>query len=106
MIIFGWGHQTTKEHGPTIAVRCPNCNNDVWWHWISYKIWFTLFFIPVIPYESKSLLLCGTCQQGIELTEEQLEKARLLNGLTRDYIDQRIPENHYMNEIDRIKLLE
>ena len=61
MIIFGWGHRTTNDFGPTLALNCPNCKNDSWWHLVSYKTWFTLFFIPVIPYESEHLLLCEIC---------------------------------------------
>jgi len=53
MIIFGWGHQTIKNIGPTFKNHCSHCNNEDYWTLTKYTTWFTLFFIPVIPYSIK-----------------------------------------------------
>lgn len=105
IIFFGWGHRITKEFGPTIALHCPNCKNDGWWHLVSYKTWFTLFFIPVIPYESKHLLLCEICSQGLELKGDQINKAKKLNNSAGLFIEKRISESEYLDSADQIKLL-
>lgn len=78
IVIFGWGHRTTKELGQKTLMYCPNCRNDRWWHLISYKTWFTLFFIPVIPYESKHLLYCGLCSHGVEIKRNKINEAKEL----------------------------
>lgn len=47
MFIFGWGHVTNKAFGATMAVRCPNCNNETWLELSRHRKWFTWFFIPI-----------------------------------------------------------
>ena len=105
MIIFGWGHRTTKHHGPTTFIKCPNCKNDAWWHLVSYNTWFTLFFIPIFPYESAHLLLCEVCQQGIELIGDKIKKAKELNELSCTFLDDQITESEYISSKQQINLL-
>jgi hypothetical protein len=33
--------------------------------------WFTLFFIPVLPYETKYFLECPSCKNAFELKNEE-----------------------------------
>jgi uncharacterized protein YbaR (Trm112 family) len=101
---FGWGHRTTTEHGPTIPGTCPNCKNQTWLHLLSYRTWFTLFFIPVIPYESKTLLICPVCSAGVELHLDQVERAKRLNGMARAFLANEIPESVYLSEMREVKL--
>ena len=72
MIIFGWGKVTNKKYGPTMVTKCPNCHNETWLQLYMYRKWFTLFFIPVIPYSTNHLLLCEVCSQGVELKGEKI----------------------------------
>ena len=74
-IIFGWGHQTTKvleieeqEH------VCPICNNNVSYHLLRVRIWFSLFFIPLIPYSTRYLCLCPICEKGLELSKKEFKE--------------------------------
>ena len=106
MIIFGWGYVTEKDYGPTMAVRCPNCNNDAWWHLYLYRKWFTLFFIPVIPYESKHVLLCKVCSSGVELKREQVEQGQRLNELTYSFLSKQLRGTEYRHEADKLSLLQ
>jgi len=62
--VLGWGRQTNKDLGPTLPVMCPNCKNEGIWHHHQSQLWFTLFFLPVFPYQSKHLLLCDVCSRG------------------------------------------
>lgn len=84
--IFGWGRQTDKDLGPTLPINCPNCHNDTFWHLHKRETWFTFFFVPVIPYESKHLFLCPTCSRGVLLEGERVDHARQLNSAARDYL--------------------
>ena len=83
--IFGWGRGTDKDLGPTLPINCPNCHNDTFWHFHKRERWFTLFFIPVFPYESKYLFICPTCSRGVELKGDHLDHARRLNSTAQDY---------------------
>jgi hypothetical protein len=104
MIIFGWGHRTSKQYGPTLAVKCPNCGNDSWWHLLLLRTWFTLFFIPVIPYESKHVLICEVCGDGIELSIDQIVKAKEMNELANALIEDRITKSEYNRSVNDIQL--
>lgn len=81
--LFGWGHQTTKNYGPTLPIRCPNCNNDTVWHLGRTKTWFTLFFIPVIPYRTDRYYVCEICAHGKLLDSAEFEEAVALNERTQ-----------------------
>jgi hypothetical protein len=105
MIIFGWGKVTHNNYGPTMATKCPNCNNDTWLQLRRYRKWFTLFFIPVIPYSSKHLLLCEVCSQGLELKGEKIQSAKQLNELTQGLLSQTISKDEYWGKANKIELL-
>lgn len=76
MVIFGWGHQSLWSVGYVFKQTCGNCHNDGLWTLLRRTTWFTLFFIPVIPYKTEWWILCPTCQQGIELDSDQLAQLR------------------------------
>jgi Fe2+ or Zn2+ uptake regulation protein len=105
-IIFGWGHQTIKQYGATLPIKCPNCNNSVFLHLVQTRTWFTLFFIPVIPYESKHYLLCEICGQGIELNGEEIDRAKELNQATSSFLSKEISEDQYKVALYETRLLE
>ena len=105
MIIFGWGHGTKKNYGATLAITCPNCKNKTWLQLSRNRKWFTLFFIPVIPYSTKHLLCCDVCSHGVILNGEKVQKAKQLNELTKKFFNEEIAKDKYWNEADKIKLL-
>ena len=78
-VIFGWCEGSSQDHGPTLLIDCPNCHNKGYWHLYKSKMWFSLFFVPIIPYESLFRLLCETCSSGIELNGGEVEAALNLN---------------------------
>ena len=105
-IIFGWGHQTQNNYGPTLPIRCPHCNNDTFWHLVNTKVWFTLFFIPVIPYESIHYLLCDVCGRGIRLDgKQEIEEARYLNQATLSFLNKGMTESLYATVLDETRML-
>lgn len=74
IIFFGWGHRTAKSFGPVKKVECSNCNNESDWHLQKVTTWFTLFFIPVIPYEVLYLLVCPVCRYCVQLEKAEFEE--------------------------------
>lgn len=37
------------------------------------RTWFTLFFIPIIPYSAKRLVLCDKCRNEYDISQEHQE---------------------------------
>jgi hypothetical protein len=105
MIIFGWGRVTKKQYGPTMAVKCPHCENDTWLELYRYRKWFTLFFIPVFPYSSTHFLSCNVCSRGVELNGEQIQRAIQLNALTTGLFNEVISKEDYWSQADEIEVL-
>lgn len=69
--VFGWGKVTKKVVGPMFEKTCGYCNCTQTWQLCKNRTWFTLFFIPVIPYNTKYSISCPNCGSFIELSEEQ-----------------------------------
>jgi hypothetical protein len=76
--IFGWGRQTIKNHGVVIKKHCSHCNNEDYWQLIKITTWFSLFFLPLIPYKNKYMLICPVCEYGIKLDSGQFDKYKLV----------------------------
>jgi len=79
MLIFGWGRRTRSVEA-TLARQCDRCARTEMFRLERVRTWFTLFFIPVIPYETQYWLLCSECRCGIKLSHE--EHAQLIAGLS------------------------
>lgn len=103
MIIFGWGHQTTKIFGPTFKNYCNHCNNEEYWVLARFMTWFTLFFIPVFPYSIKYFLSCPICQCGLTLDGEQIKKIKPIAEANQLLIDGEITEAEYKMKINQLE---
>jgi hypothetical protein len=75
MILWGWGRRTIKHLGQ-ITQTCPYCHNTGWFNVVTIRTWFTLFFIPVIPYRVRHAMLCTNCGGSVELDVERIVKAK------------------------------
>lgn len=78
MIIFGWGYRRTKSIGPVKESHCGRCNNSVSLELVKLSTWFTLFFIPVFPYENRKLLVCPICGAYEEISKEEFDELETL----------------------------
>ncbi len=78
MIIFGWGFVTKKVFKISFPVTCSHCHNEGFWTPLRTITWFTLFFIPIIPYSIKYFLTCPICEYGIRLKSDQIKEVKLL----------------------------
>lgn len=77
MIIWGWGKITKKMIGGVFQRTCSYCNTTSTWQLCIIRTWFTLFFIPIIPYKKTYAIVCPNCGSYIKLTQEQFEKIKL-----------------------------
>ncbi|MFZ5969322.1 MAG: zinc ribbon domain-containing protein [Bacillota bacterium] len=73
MIIFGWGHRTVKNFGTASRKYCHHCHNEKPWELLKVTTWFTLFFIPIIPYKKQYLMICPICRSFMELEKQEFE---------------------------------
>lgn len=69
--IFGWGHRTIKNFGNTLIQKCRICSHASYFSLVRTRDWFTLFFIPILPYETKYFLECPICKNAFELNNEE-----------------------------------
>ena len=100
--IFGWGHQAKSEIGQVFKHACSHCNNDVYWTLWKYTYWFTIFFIPIFPYESKKLLLCPVCSYGIELSDTKYNELCQIIEANKLLSAEKITRLEYLNRIKQI----
>lgn len=77
MIIYGT-KSMVKNLG-TIALLALNCcDTESAKNIIRVRKWFTLFFIPLIPYSSKYYIQCVACGAAFETTKHELEQKQLI----------------------------
>ena len=74
MIIWGWGKQTRKKIGKFAFRSCTYCNTDSVWMLCVVRTWFTLFFIPVIPYAKSYQISCPNCKSYLAISKEDFMK--------------------------------
>ena len=99
MIIFGW-RSIVKNIGVVFKRMCDHCHNEEYWVLTRITRWFTLFFIPVLPLESKYFLSCPICKYGFDLKGEQLKKIKPLAELNQLLVDGKITEPEYHTRLN------
>jgi hypothetical protein len=99
VIIFGWGRRTFHHAGPVLYQWCRNCSNSNWFYLVAVRRWLTLFFIPVIPYERRHMLICPVCNRGVNLSGAELQWAKSLNQLALQYTNNDINGDEYVRRL-------
>ena len=69
-MIFGWGRTTVHTLGWAPTRMCGHCHNEGPWLVARVRRWFTLFFIPVVPYDSRYVAMCPICSSRFEVDRE------------------------------------
>lgn len=78
LIIWGF-RDTDKELGTVDYLHCNRCNNDSNWRLQRTTSWFTLFFIPVIPYRRVYYVYCPICHWTTEIPKEEAKRIMARN---------------------------
>lgn len=106
MIIFGWGHTRTKDYGGAYPIYCENCQNEVFYHISKIRDWFTLFFIPVIPYRKQYWLSCPVCGAGYELEGRRQRKKAVEMAKEAERFDKgEITQEEWLNSVESFENL-
>lgn len=71
-LLFGMGKQTVKRLGKTSARTCGHCHKRVELILVKVVDWFTVFFIPIIPYMTRYALICPLCEGAREVDRDEL----------------------------------
>ena len=79
-IIWGFGHKTSKRFGRVNQSACMRCHNAGVFELVRVTVWFTLFFIPLVPYKKEYLITCPVCG-GMRITKDEFEHI-LASGLS------------------------
>jgi hypothetical protein len=66
-----WGFRSTVAHLATLMLTCGACRTPAAHHVRRMRRWFTLFFIPVIPYKTVYFTTCTYCGVDLKLTQEE-----------------------------------
>jgi len=103
--IFGWGKGTLKDFGPCLPVQCPNCHNKSMWHLLFRRTWFSLFFIPVFPYDSRHYMMCNVCSYGFELHGSEIDQAKELCVAAKELESKTISPEEFQRCIDHSGLI-
>ncbi len=74
MIIYG--AKTRSKELWTGVMPCPHCEKNTWHVATEYSKWFSLFFIPLIPYKRHLIFTCRVCGHSFELKTEYKAKFR------------------------------
>ncbi|MEA5018658.1 MAG: zinc ribbon domain-containing protein [Erysipelotrichaceae bacterium] len=79
MIIWGW-RKTRKILLKVDEQECSNCHNTNQFDLVRLTSWFTLFFIPIIPYKREYFIACPICEFGHKIDKYEKERIMLLKG--------------------------
>jgi hypothetical protein len=101
MIIFGW-RTIIKNIGIVFKRMCDHCHNEDYWILTRTTRWFTLFFIPAIPIESKYFLACPICKYGFALNNEQIKNIKPIAETNQLLVDKKISEAEHTARINQL----
>lgn len=101
-VIFGWEHETTTAFGATLRNTCSFCGSQDFLQLTCKRTWLTIFFVPVLPYESLWSLTCPQCSQERPLHGDEVAKAKRLQKLTAKFLAKAISSFDYELEGRRI----
>jgi hypothetical protein len=99
MIIFGIGGGRRKDRGAALAMLCPNCHNQTFYRYTTVTKWFSLFFIPLIPYSTKHYLVCPVCTRAVLLDGPLKANAPRLVELTSELQAGSITQEVYASQV-------
>jgi len=73
-VIFGWGNAYEKVLAQFQLEKCEACNNTINMLLVRQRVWFSVFFIPVIPYSITYYVLCPICEEGYVIKRREAKE--------------------------------
>ena len=99
-LIFGFGRRRVKDLGPVVACTCSRCHNEVSLSLVHVTAWFTLFFIPLVPYSRKQFLTCPICAWSLPVTNASGPALDEMAGITRTWRAGEMADADYAKRIE------
>ena len=66
-----WGFRSSIARLAALLLQCGVCRTPAAHHVTKLRKWFTLFFIPVIPYKTVHFTTCTYCGADLEISAEE-----------------------------------
>jgi len=101
ILIVGWGGGVTQDLGEVAPTVCPRCHNEVFLHEIRSNKQFSVYFVPIVPYDSNAYLACPICHTGMPLKADQIGAAERMRATTQRFRRRRLEEPAYRVAIER-----
>ena len=99
LLIFGMRNRV-HEHGPCVAASCPRCHNEVVLAYLVVTRWFTLFFVPLIPFGRRRMLVCPICRWQRELKKDAEPLALEMIGITARWQTHELANDEYGQRVN------
>ena len=99
LLIFGMRNRV-RQHGACVAATCPRCHNEVVLTYLVVTRWFTLFFLPVIPFGRRRHLVCPICSWQREIPAKSEPLALEMIGITTSWKAHQLDDADYARRVD------
>ncbi len=99
LLIFGMRNRVHR-HGACVAATCPRCHNEVVLEYAVVTRWFTLFFIPLIPFGRRRVLVCPICSWQRDVPAKSEPLALEMIGITASWKAQQLDDAEYSRRVD------
>ncbi|RYM34797.1 hypothetical protein ERX46_05330 [Brumimicrobium glaciale] len=100
-VIFGT-LQITTSFGPVEQNQYQNYNNTEFWQLNRLSKFFTLFFIPIFPYNTIYWYYCPICNYGIELDSVGFKSYKSIAEINSSFIENKISEEEKNIQMQKI----
>jgi hypothetical protein len=101
-VIFGWGHKTYRDYGPAKAHNCEENGSVEYYHLARRTQWFTIFFIPVFPYRTETILICPLCKLGERVGQKKFAHLRRLVEVHKAWLEGRITDSEHEFKVQQL----
>jgi hypothetical protein len=98
MDIFGWDYRKVKNYGPVKREKCKNCSNHSTLQLQKLSTWFTIFFVPIMPYRINYLLVCPICKNYEEIDSSEFLNFIEIIKMQNESENQMVSSDGYITE--------
>lgn len=99
IFLFGFGERTHVDKGPLPQEHCPACGENHFRVLSKVKFWFSLFFIPIIPYRTQWVSRCTYCSSEAILPPDKVNTATEVARIHQLAIDEDWDDERFQREL-------